>query len=45
MLTAAATTHSVNNSRDPVRVTCHSNHGMDQCSERCVANECQGSGR
>ena len=27
MLTAAATTHSVNSSREPVRVTCHSTHG------------------
>ena len=27
MLTAAATTHSVNSSREPVRVTCHSSHG------------------
>ena len=26
-VTAAATTHSVNSSREPVRVTCHSNHG------------------
>ena len=27
MPTAAATTHSVNSSREPVRVTCHSSHG------------------
>ena len=27
MTTAAAITHSVNNSRDPVRATCHSSHG------------------
>ena len=27
MLTAAATTHSVNSSREPVRATCQSTHG------------------
>src|SRR5688500_19060514 len=27
MLTAAATTHSVNSSREPVRATCQSSHG------------------